>query len=81
MESLEDILQSIEIYHRSLLLWKYTFIQELATYKVLVESQANDEEIQKTISRIQTAFVCGNQKLDRLGELAFTALSIYKGDR
>lgn len=81
MESLEDILQSIEIYHRSLLLWKYTFIQELATYKVLVESQANDEDIRQTISRIQTAFVCGNQKLDRLGELAFTALSIYKGGR
>ena len=81
MKDLEDILQSIEIYHRSLLLWKYTFIQELATYKLLVESQANDEDIRQTISRIQTAFVCGNQKLDRLGELAFIALSISQDNR
>ena len=81
MENLEDILQSIEIYHRSLLLWKYTFIQELATYKVQVESEANDEEIRQTIHRIQTAFVYGNQKLDRLGELASIALSISRDNR
>ena len=81
MENLEDILQSIDIYQKSLLLWKYTFIQELATYKVLVESQANDEELRENISRIQTAFVCANKKLDRLGELASIALSISQNDR
>ena len=76
MESLEDVIQGIVTYYQSLTVWRFTIIQELATFEVLSMNENDDDQLAQNIARLDQAFQCSNQNLDRIGELVATALEL-----
>ena len=76
MESLEDVIQGIVTYYQSLTVWRFTIIQELATFEVLSMNENDDDQLAQNIARLDQAFQCSNQNLDRIGELVATALGL-----
>ena len=76
MESLEDVIQGIVTYYQSLTVWRYTIMQELATFEVLSVNKADDDQLAQNIARLDQAFQFSNQNLDRIGELVATALGL-----
>lgn len=76
MESLEDVIQGIVTYYQSLTVWRFTIIQELATFEVLSMNENDDDQLAQNIARLEQAFQCSNQNLDRIGELVATALGL-----
>ena len=77
MESLDDAIQGIVTYYESLTVWRFTIMQELATFEILSANKIDDEQLSQNLARLDHAFERSNQNLDRLGELATTALSLY----
>ena len=77
MESLDDVLQGIVTYYQSLTVWRFTIMQELATFEVLSDNRIDDDQLSQNIARLDHAFQCSNQNLDRIGELVTVAISLY----
>ena len=77
MESLDDVLQGIVTYYQSLTVWRFTIMQELATFEVLSDNRINDDQLSQNIARLDHAFQCSNQNLHRIGELVTVAISLY----
>ena len=76
MESLDDAIQGIVTYYESLTVWRFTIMQELATFEVLSVNKADDDQLAQNIARLDQAFQFSNQNLDRIGELVATALGL-----
>ena len=76
MESLDDVIQGIVTYYESLTVWRFTIMQELATFEVLSVNKADDDQLAQNIARLDQAFQFSNQNLDRIGELVATALGL-----
>ena len=77
MESLDDVLQGIVTYYQSLTVWRFTIMQELATFEVLSDNRINDDQLSQNIARLDHAFQCSNQNLHRIGEFVTVAISLY----